>query len=134
MGLPYELDAASEGLHREQRGEVELVGLRRVLADLPPPLLPTYALPDRRRPTHWPRQDFRESFSESCGDLAKGRKSTKVAGGARASGHSIVEYCTSEQKFAFRQAQKRPNSRATTRQEADPHLKNHDFCLEQRRK
>ena len=28
------------------------------------------------------------SFSESCGDLAKGRKSTKVAGGARASGYN----------------------------------------------
>ena len=38
----------------------------------------------------WGGQDFRESFSESCGDLAKGRKSTKVAGGARASGYSIV--------------------------------------------
>ena len=39
---------------------------------------------------HWPWRDFRESFSESCGDLAKGRKSTKVAGGARASGYNIV--------------------------------------------
>ena len=43
-------------------------------------------------PVHvgWGGQDFRESFSESCGGVAKGRKSTKVAGGARASGYCIV--------------------------------------------
>ena len=29
----------------------------------------------------WGWQDFRESFFESCGDLAKVRKSTKVVGG-----------------------------------------------------
>ena len=73
----------------------------------------------------WPMADFRESFSESCVDLAKGRKLTKVAGGARALGYSIVR----ASKILRFQAQKMSNSvkhRAlhvpSTCQEAGPTL------------
>ena len=71
------------------------------------------------RQANWPWQDFRESFSESCGDLAKGRKSTKVAGGARASGYSIVQ----ASKILRFQAQKSPipsKIARCTRHEAGP--------------
>ena len=47
------------------------------------------------------------------------------------------QYCTSEQNFAFPRLKNVPIPRKIarcTRQEADPHLKNQDFCLKQRRK
>ena len=45
---------------------------------------------DARTAVLWEIPDFRESFFEICGMVAKGRKSTKVAGEARASGYNIV--------------------------------------------
>ena len=87
----------------------------------------SHRLPPRHTlPLGWGGQDFRESFSESCGGVAKGRKSTKVAGGARASGYCIVrtrKKCVSRLK----KVQFLEKSRAARARKPDPHLKNQGF-------
>ena len=74
-----------------------------------------------------PRLHFRESFFESCGDLAKGRKSKKVAGQGSSLG---LQYCAGEQNFAFpgSNTSNSLKNRAARAKKPDQHLQNQDLC------
>ena len=115
------------GCPRAHAGQIDAV-------PSPPPacLVPTDApISAHRWHTHiWPGSDFCESFFEICSGPAKGRNSTKVAGGARASGYNSLR---ASKKIHF-QAPKSPIPWKIARCRAPgsrTHTTRPGFCLKQ---